>query len=100
METLRISKVQIVYCTLFNFTTNLLSRPKFFVQCRLEKTLLSHYDFYLCFDVFSLQLERSPKPFPKLVIKRKVENIDDFKMEDFEIVGYKPYPKIKMEMSV
>jgi thymidylate synthase len=34
------------------------------------------------------------------VIKRKVENIDDFKFEDFEIVGYEPHPKITMEMAV
>lgn len=46
------------------------------------------------------QLAREPRPFPKLNFKRKVENIDDFKMEDFEIVGYKPHPKISMEMSV
>ncbi|KAJ8023512.1 Thymidylate synthase [Holothuria leucospilota] len=46
------------------------------------------------------QLERIPRPFPKLVIKRKVESIDDFTFEDFEIVNYKPYPKIKMDMAV
>lgn len=46
------------------------------------------------------QLERIPRPFPKLVIKRKVESIDDFTFEDFEIVDYKPYPKIKMDMAV
>ncbi|KAH8352338.1 hypothetical protein KR084_003496 [Drosophila pseudotakahashii] len=46
------------------------------------------------------QLERTPRPFPKLVIKRQVEDIEDFRFEDFEIVGYNPYPKIKMEMAV
>lgn len=46
------------------------------------------------------QLERTPRPFPKLVIKRKVENIDDFTFDDFEIQDYKPYPSIKMEMAV
>ncbi|XP_013105489.2 thymidylate synthase [Stomoxys calcitrans] len=46
------------------------------------------------------QLKRKPRPFPKLVIKRKVEDIEDFKFEDFEIVDYKPYPKIQMEMAV
>lgn len=46
------------------------------------------------------QLKRVPKDFPKLVIKRKVDNIDDFKFEDFEIVGYSPHPKIAMEMAV
>ena len=46
------------------------------------------------------QLARTPRPFPTLNIKRKVESIDDFKMEDFELVGYNPHPKISMEMSV
>ena len=47
-----------------------------------------------------IQLKRKPRSFPKLVIKRKVEKIDDFKFDDFEIVGYKPHPTIKMEMAV
>jgi len=46
------------------------------------------------------QLSREPRPFPKLVIKRKVEKIEDFVFEDFEIQHYKPYPKIQMEMAV
>jgi len=46
------------------------------------------------------QLERVPRSFPKLNIKRTVENIEDFKFEDFEIKDYKPYPTIKMEMAV
>ncbi|KAI8043471.1 thymidylate synthase [Drosophila gunungcola] len=46
------------------------------------------------------QLERTPRPFPKLVIKRQVQDIEDFRFEDFEIVDYKPYPKIKMDMAV
>ncbi|XP_035666882.1 thymidylate synthase-like [Branchiostoma floridae] len=51
-------------------------------------------------DALKEQLKREPRPFPTLNIKRQVENIDDFKMEDFEIVGYKPHPKISMEMAV
>ena len=46
------------------------------------------------------QLKREPRPFPTVSIKRKVENIEDFKFEDFELQGYKPYPKIAMEMAV
>jgi thymidylate synthase len=46
------------------------------------------------------QLEHKPRPFPKLNIRRNVKNIDDFKFEDFEIIGYDPYPAIKMEMAV
>ena len=47
-----------------------------------------------------LQLERKPRPFPKLEIVRKVDNIDDFKFEDFKLDGYKPHPKIQMNMAV
>jgi thymidylate synthase len=46
------------------------------------------------------QIKRVPRAFPKLVIKRDVKNIDEFQFEDFEIVGYDPYPAIKMEMAV
>lgn len=46
------------------------------------------------------QLERIPREFPKLRIKRHVEDIDDFTFEDFELVEYKPYGPIKMEMAV
>jgi len=46
------------------------------------------------------QLKREPKPFPKLLIKRKVENIEDFTIDDFEVQGYDPHPKITMEMAV
>ena len=46
------------------------------------------------------QLKREPRPFPTVNIKRKVENIEDFTVDDFELVGYKPYPKIEMQMAV
>ncbi|XP_067654291.1 thymidylate synthase-like isoform X3 [Haliotis asinina] len=46
------------------------------------------------------QIKREPKAFPEFKMKRTVENIDDFTMEDFEIVGYNPHPKIKMDMAV
>ncbi|XP_017464196.1 PREDICTED: thymidylate synthase [Rhagoletis zephyria] len=46
------------------------------------------------------QIARKPRPFPKLVIKREVKNIEDFTFNDFEVLDYKPYPKISMEMAV
>ena len=46
------------------------------------------------------QLKRVPKPFPKIKINPKVKNIDDFKLEDFEVIGYNPYPPIKGEVTV
>ncbi|XP_061522286.1 thymidylate synthase [Phycodurus eques] len=46
------------------------------------------------------QLRREIRPFPKMQILRKVERIDDFRADDFEIVDYNPHPAIKMELAV
>ena len=46
------------------------------------------------------QLSRTPRPFPTMKINPKVRKIDDFKFEDFELVGYDPHPPIKGEITV
>jgi len=46
------------------------------------------------------QLKRRPRRFPTIKVKRKVERIEDFKFDDFEVTGYDPHPKIAMEMAV
>ena len=46
------------------------------------------------------QLERTPRPLPKMVLNPDVKNIFDFKCEDFELVGYDPYPHIAAKVSV
>lgn len=51
-------------------------------------------------DAIKTQLGRTAKPYPKLKINRTVESIDDFKMEDFELIGYDPEPFIKAPMAV
>ncbi|KAL5287623.1 TYMS.2 family protein [Megaselia abdita] len=51
-------------------------------------------------DPLKEQVGRVPRPFPSLIFNRKVENIEDFTFEDFSIVGYNPYPPIKLEMAV
>lgn len=52
------------------------------------------------FEQVALQLSRTPRPYPKLVIARKPASIFDYKFEDFEIVGYDPYPTIKAPIAV
>ena len=52
------------------------------------------------FDQVRLQLSREPRPYPKLVIKRRPESIFDYRYEDFEIVGYEPHPHIKAPVAV
>jgi thymidylate synthase len=47
-----------------------------------------------------LQLKRIPKPLPKLVIKRDVKALEDFRFEDFLIEGYDPDPGIAAPVAV
>lgn len=45
-------------------------------------------------------LKRESYKSPNLTINRQVENIDDFKFEDFEIVDYESHPAIKAPIAV
>lgn len=51
-------------------------------------------------DALKEQIERTPRDFPTLQIKRDIKDIDDFQLDDFEIVDYNPHKSIKMKMSV
>ncbi len=52
------------------------------------------------FEQVKLQLSREPRPLPRMLIKRKVDSIFDFRYEDFELIGYDPHPAIKGKVSV
>ena len=48
-----------------------------------------------------LNLERTPLPFPKLLIKGdKKKDISEFMFEDLDLIGYKAYSNIKADMAV
>lgn len=47
-----------------------------------------------------LQLTRTPRPLPTMKINPNLKNIHDFTFEDFELVGYDPYPGIKAPIAV
>ncbi len=51
-------------------------------------------------DVIKTQLERTPRELPKLIIKNHHDSVVDYKMEDFEIVDYDPFPPLKGKVSV
>ena len=52
------------------------------------------------FEQAHLQLSRTPRQLPTMLIKRKAPSIFDYKYEDFELVNYDPYPVIKAPVAV
>ena len=46
------------------------------------------------------QLSRTPRPWPRLRIKRKAASFFDYTIDDFELDGYDPHPPIKLPIAV
>lgn len=47
-----------------------------------------------------LQLSRTPKKLPKMIINKSIKSIEDFKYSDFTLEGYDPHPLIRGKVSV
>ncbi|MGG0663909.1 thymidylate synthase [Viridibacillus arvi] len=52
------------------------------------------------FDQVNVQLSRSPRELPQLIIKTEKESIFEYEIEDLAIDGYDPYPRIKAPIAV
>ena len=70
-------------------------KPKTFVHTIGDAHIYANH-----FEQIELQLTRTPRPLPKIIINPNVKNITDFKFEDFELVDYNPYPAIKGAVAV
>uniref|UniRef100_A0A6B2LCI1 thymidylate synthase n=1 Tax=Arcella intermedia TaxID=1963864 RepID=A0A6B2LCI1_9EUKA len=51
-------------------------------------------------EALQSQLERVPRPFPKLRVKATHKDIEKFQFSDFELEGYDPHPPLKMDMAL
>jgi len=52
------------------------------------------------FDQVKAQIKRQPRPFPQMIIDKKIKKIDDFKYQHFKIKNYNPHPPIKAKITV
>ena len=57
-----------------------------------------HYLNHL--DQARLQLTRTPRQLPRMIINPEVKDLFDFKFEDFKLEGYDPWPHISAQVSV
>ncbi len=51
-------------------------------------------------DQVRLQRSREPMPPPQMHLNPVVKNIDDFRFDDFQLVGYQSHPHIKGDIAV
>ena len=82
----------------YSFLTHLLAK-----HCGLEAYEFIYnlgnahiYDDH--FESLKLQIERSPYIFPTIEIKNIHDNIEDYTIDDFNIIKYKYHESIKMLM--
>ena len=47
-----------------------------------------------------MQLQRTPRPLPKMRINEKIDDIFSFSYNDFQLENYNPYPHIKADVSI
>ena len=47
-----------------------------------------------------LQLTRTPRPLPRMIINPDIKDLFSFDFDDFQLEGYDPYPLIKAAVSV
>ena len=82
----------------YSFLTHLLAH-----HCGLEAKEFVHfignahiYDDHI--EPLKEQITRVPFDSPTLIIKNKYENINDYKIDDFEIINYQCHNVVKMKM--
>ncbi len=51
-------------------------------------------------DQARLQLTRTPRPLPRMILNKDVKSLFDFKYEDFRLEGYDPWDHISAKVSV
>ncbi|GAA0821843.1 hypothetical protein GCM10009111_29330 [Colwellia asteriadis] len=74
-------------------------------QCDLEvgELVMSIGDAHIYsnhVEQVQLQLQRTPTALPQLKLKRKPASIYDYKLEDFELIGYEPQATITAPVAI
>ncbi len=70
-------------------------KPRYFIHTFGDAHLYSNH-----LEQAKIQLSRTPKTLPVMIINKTVKSIFDFEFEDFTLENYNPDPHIKAEVAV
>lgn len=63
-------------------------------------TLGDTHIYHNHFDQVRTQLQREPRPLPRMTLNPDVRRLEDFRYEDFTLTDYDPHPHIKGQVAV
>jgi thymidylate synthase len=84
----------------YSLLTYMLAHTHGFIPGFLKHVMGDAHIYSNHIEQVDLQIDRDPRPSPKLVIKRKADSILEYNLEDFEIVGYDPHPAISAPVAI
>ncbi len=70
-------------------------KPRYFIHTLGDAHLYNNH-----LEQAKLQLSRTPKTLPQMVLNGQVKSIFDFDYQDFKLENYEPYPHIKAEVAI
>uniref|UniRef100_A0A6C0JRW7 thymidylate synthase n=1 Tax=viral metagenome TaxID=1070528 RepID=A0A6C0JRW7_9ZZZZ len=81
----------------YSILTHIIAKMLDLESKELVHTISNAHIYYPHIEPLKEQLNRKPFMFPRIKIP-KYNDINDYKLEDFELIGYESHPRIKMEV--
>lgn len=69
--------------------------PRYFIHTLGDAHLYNNH-----LEQAQLQLSRTPRNLPQMLVNDQVKSIFDFEYQDFQLENYDPYPHIKAEVAI
>lgn len=70
-------------------------KPRYFIHTLGDAHLYNNH-----LEQAQLQLSRTPRNLPQMLVNDQVKSIFDFEYQDFQLENYDPYPHIKAEVAI
>jgi thymidylate synthase len=84
----------------YSILTHIIAHVVGLIPDRLVMTFGDYHVYNTHESAVEKQLSREPRSFPKIFFKRAIEDINDVRGEDIDVVGYYPHSSIPAPMAI